>query len=57
MFINREAIATLNPVLDATPDASTLELASAAYEDGHETEKAVDALRQAILLARRRELM
>jgi len=46
-----KAIATLNPVLDATPDASTLELASAAYEDGHETEKAVDALRQAILLA------
>jgi tetratricopeptide (TPR) repeat protein len=46
-----QAIATLNPLLGATPDASTLELASAAYEDDHDTEKAVDALRQAILLA------
>jgi tetratricopeptide (TPR) repeat protein len=32
-----------------TTDASTLQLASAAYEDAHDTEKAVGALRQAIL--------
>jgi tetratricopeptide (TPR) repeat protein len=45
-----QAIATLNPLLSATPDAATLELASAAYEDSHDTEKAVEALRQAIIL-------
>jgi tetratricopeptide (TPR) repeat protein len=45
-----QAISTLNPLLTNTPDASTLELASAAYEDIHDTEKAVDVLRQAILL-------
>jgi cytochrome c-type biogenesis protein CcmH/NrfG len=44
------AIETLTPLLSGTPDAATLELASAAYEDGHDTDKAVDALRQAILL-------
>lgn len=44
-----EAIATLEPLLNATPDAQTLELASQAYEQDHETEKAVDALREAIL--------
>jgi tetratricopeptide (TPR) repeat protein len=43
------AIATLDPLLNAA-DAQTLELASAAYEDAHDTEKAVDALRRAILL-------
>jgi tetratricopeptide (TPR) repeat protein len=32
------------------PDAGTLELASAAYEDAHDTPQAVDALRHAILL-------
>jgi tetratricopeptide (TPR) repeat protein len=44
-----QAIATLSPLLGAA-DSPTLELASAAYEDAHDTEKAVDALRQAILL-------
>ncbi len=44
-----QAIATLNPLLSNMPDASSLELASAAYEDAHDTEKAVEALRQAIL--------
>ncbi len=45
-----QAIATLDPVLHERLDASTLELASAAYEDAHDTDKAVEALRQAILL-------
>ena len=45
-----QAIATLNPLLGDMTDASSLELASAAYEDAHDTDKAVDALRQAILL-------
>jgi tetratricopeptide (TPR) repeat protein len=45
-----QAIDTLTPLLGATPDAATLELASAAYENAHVTEKAVDTLRQAILL-------
>ena len=45
-----QAIATLEPLLNKTPDAATLELASAAYEDGHDTEKAVETLRQAIIL-------
>ncbi len=44
------AIATLYPLLSNMPDASSLELASAAYEDAHDTERAVEALRQAILL-------
>ncbi|HEY2466548.1 MAG TPA: tetratricopeptide repeat protein [Terracidiphilus sp.] len=44
-----DAAATLEPLLNATPDAQTLELASQAYEQAHETEKAVDALREAIL--------
>ncbi len=44
------SIATLDPLLKNSPDAQTLELASAAYEDAHETDKAVDALRSAILL-------
>ena len=44
------ALITLSPVLGANEDASTLELASAAYEASHDTEKAVDALRRAILL-------
>jgi len=43
------SIETLKPLLDANPDAQTLELASQAYEQAHETEKAVDALREAIL--------
>ena len=44
------ALITLGPLLGSNPDAATLELASAAYEAAHDTEKAVDALRQAILL-------
>lgn len=44
------ALATLGPLLNAgTPHAETLELASLAYEDTHDTERAVNALRQAIL--------
>jgi tetratricopeptide (TPR) repeat protein len=45
-----EALATLDPLLRTDPEPQALELASAAYEDAHDTEKAVDALRQAILL-------
>jgi len=45
-----QAIATLYPLLSNMPDASSLELASAAYEEAHDTDKAVEALRQAILL-------
>ena len=45
-----KALITLEPLLAANPDAPTLELASAAHEALHATEKAVDALRQAILL-------
>jgi len=46
----QEALTTLDPLLAASPDAATLELASSAYESTHDTDKAVDALRQAILL-------
>jgi tetratricopeptide (TPR) repeat protein len=46
----QEALVTLSPLLNANPDAQTLELASQSYEQTHDTEKAVDALRQAILL-------
>jgi tetratricopeptide (TPR) repeat protein len=45
-----KAIATLGPLLSETLDASILELASVAYEDAHDTTRAVDTLRQAILL-------
>ena len=45
-----QAIATLEPSLGAKQDALALELASAAYEDLHSTETAVETLRQAILL-------
>src|SRR6202043_3045226 len=44
------AMATLEPLLATKQDALSLELASAAYEDLHDTEKAVETLRQAILL-------
>ena len=47
---SEQAIATLSPLLAANADPATLELASAAYEGAHDTEKAVDALRQAILI-------
>ncbi len=46
----QQALETLDPLLRTSPDANTLELASSAEEDLHETSKAVDALRQAILL-------
>jgi len=46
----QDALATLDPLLAANPDAATLDLASSAYETAHDTDKAVDALRQAILL-------
>jgi tetratricopeptide (TPR) repeat protein len=46
----QQAIATLDPLLGTNPDALSLQLASAAYEDMHNTDKAVDSIRQAILL-------
>jgi len=46
----QDSLTTLDPMLASAPDAATLDLASAAYEDAHDTEKAVDSLRQAILL-------
>jgi tetratricopeptide (TPR) repeat protein len=45
-----QAIATLGPLMGTNADALSLQLASAACEDLHNTDKAVDALRQAILL-------
>jgi len=46
-----DAVATLTPILERTsPDAETLGLASAAYEEAGDTPRAVGALRQAILL-------
>ena len=45
-----QAVATLNPLMTGKTEASSLELASAAYEEAHDTDKAVEALRQAILL-------
>ncbi|HTS07590.1 MAG TPA: tetratricopeptide repeat protein [Candidatus Eisenbacteria bacterium] len=45
------ALVTLRPLFaDDHVEAATLELASAAYEDTHDTEKAVSSLQQAILL-------
>ncbi len=47
----QDALVTLEPLLGENhPDAQILELASSAYEDAHDTTKAVEALRQAILL-------
>jgi tetratricopeptide (TPR) repeat protein len=46
----QDAITTLGPLLENGPDTETLELASAAYEDAGDTERAVSTLRQAILL-------
>lgn len=46
----QQALATLDPLLQAGTDADALELASSAHEDLHETDQAVSALRQAILL-------
>jgi len=45
-----ESLTTLAPLLAGTANADALELASTAYEDEHETDKAVDSLRQAIVL-------
>jgi tetratricopeptide (TPR) repeat protein len=46
-----DALTSLRPLLEANnPDAETLELASTAYEDAKDTARAVDTLRQAILL-------
>jgi len=44
-----QSLETLAPLLSAQPDAETLELASQAYEQSHQTEQAVEALREAIL--------
>ena len=49
-YTPEKALTTLDPLLAANPDAATLELASAAYEALHDTQKSVDVLRQAILL-------
>jgi len=46
----QDAIATLDPLLGPKTDVDTLELASTAYEEAHDTAKAVDTLRQALLL-------
>jgi tetratricopeptide (TPR) repeat protein len=44
------AVATLMPLLKSgSPQVGALELASSAYEDAHDTERAVELLRQAIL--------
>jgi len=46
----KDALATLDPLLQsASPAAETLELASAAYEDGGDTPQAVRTLREAIV--------
>lgn len=45
-----EALESLSPSLhESAPDAQTLELASAAYEEAHQSDAAVDALRQGIV--------
>ena len=46
----QDAVATLGPLLEQNPTWETLELASSAYEDAQDTDQAVSALRQAILL-------
>jgi len=47
----QDAIVTLAPLLGGDkPDSKSLELAADAYENAHDTEKAVDTLRHAILL-------
>jgi tetratricopeptide (TPR) repeat protein len=47
---SHDALLTLDPILTSNPDAQTLELASAAHEDSHATDEAVETLRKAILL-------
>jgi tetratricopeptide (TPR) repeat protein len=46
----QDALTVLSPLLAQTPDSLTLDLASDAYESAHQTDKAVETLRQAILL-------
>jgi tetratricopeptide (TPR) repeat protein len=46
---NQDAIATLQPLLDSTPDVDTLTLASDAYEAAGDTPHSVALLRQAIV--------
>jgi tetratricopeptide (TPR) repeat protein len=47
----KEAVETLQPLLDAaSPDPEALDLASSAYEESGDTPKAVNLLRQAIVL-------
>ena len=46
----QEALATLEPLLEQSPDAETLELTATAYEDSKDTPLAVATLRRAILL-------
>jgi tetratricopeptide (TPR) repeat protein len=46
----QDALATLAPLLSGTGNPDALELASAAYEDAHQTDQAVDALRKAMVL-------
>jgi tetratricopeptide (TPR) repeat protein len=46
-----DALVTLGPLLEGiSADAAALDLASAAYENAHDTEKAVESLRRAIVL-------
>ncbi len=45
-----DALTTLEPLLQATPDAETLELAARAYEANKDTSRAVSTLQRAILL-------
>ncbi len=44
------ALSTLAVLMQGSPDAATLELASSAYEEARDTSRAVDMLRQAIQL-------
>lgn len=46
----QDALTSLQPLLQASPDAETLDVVSAAYEGAGDTAQAVNALRQAILL-------
>ncbi len=46
----QDAVATLGPLLQGNPDPETLDLASTAYEEAGDTQRAVSTLRQAILL-------
>jgi tetratricopeptide (TPR) repeat protein len=45
----QDAVATVQPLLDAHPDAATMQLAAAAYEANQDTPNAVRILREAIV--------